>query len=77
MGFVAQLVDPQIIGKMTKGTFKNALNAVLKRNKDIAAAVDALKKKKNWQAKAVDLIRRNPAVQLALIDEMMRRRRKA
>lgn len=76
MGFVAQLVDPRIIGKMGRAGLKSSLDAVLKRNKDIGTAIAALKKKEDWRNQTVELIKRNTAVHLSLIDEIMRRRKK-
>ena len=75
MGFVGQLFRSHI-GKLSRGATRSAVLRVIKANKDIARAVDALAKTKGRRGAVLEVINRNPAVRGALGREILTPRKK-
>ena len=71
MAFVAQLLklDPR---KLPKGASKTALAKVLRANKHLGQAVDALAKTKSRRAAVVEVMNKNPAFKTALTIELLK-----
>jgi hypothetical protein len=74
MGFVGQLFQSHI-GKLGRRATRSAVLRVIKENKDIAQAVDALAKTKQRKDAVLEVISRNPAVQSALAREILKPRK--
>jgi len=75
MGFVGQLLTRPVKGRSSRTATRNAVQRVIRANKDIAAAVDALKKTKSVRAAVTEVINRNPAIQAALMQELAKLRK--
>jgi hypothetical protein len=74
MGFVGQLFRSNI-GKKSRGATRSAVIRVIKENKDIAQAVDALAKTKSRKDAVLEVISRNPAIRSALAREILNPRK--
>ena len=70
MSFVSQLLTRPAKGRPSRTATRNAVQRVIRANKDIAAAVAALKKTKGVRAAVTEVINRNPAIQAALMQEL-------
>jgi hypothetical protein len=71
MGFVAQLFESNV-HKLPKSVTKAAVLRVLRANKHIAQAVNALAKTTGRQAAILEAIEKNPAFKTAIALELLK-----
>ncbi len=74
MAFVSQLLGRPLMGRLNRTATRNAVQRVIRANKDIAAAVDTLKKTKPVRDAITQVINRNPSIQAALLQEITKLR---
>ena len=71
MGFVGQLLEYKA-HNLPKAQTKKVVNRVLRANKHLQQAVDALTKTKGRQAAIAEVIEQNPALKTALALELLK-----
>jgi hypothetical protein len=71
MGFVSQLLESHA-HNLQKAPTRKVVNRVLRANKHLKQAVDALTKTKGRQAAISEVIAQNPALKSAIAHELLK-----